>query len=369
MLFALWPGFAYSLSLDTSELVASAFVLGGLLALRHRRWAPAAALLVAAVLTRDTTAVVPFGVAAAGAWAWWSPGRADEPERPAGDGVAWLVVGSVPLVAFGAWQLLQRSRFGSLPLTSSGDNNLSAPLGGLADQLGQLLPPGGGDEAFRLVSAVGLVALLGAAAWCWRRSTAPLPERVAWLPAVAVVLLLNAYLWSGATAFMRAATEAGLLSILVILGFRVTPPPADGGPGPRRPVAAHRRGPALQARLRRRPGSAGAERTHNWSPSTVSTMAPREAAARSRWTSTKPSKSTKSSGEKSGVPGTDQPADANESRIACQNSSRVSSRSATRAVEVARKLAKPANPRAQPHAGDSHSTTGRCTSSPSTVQA
>ena len=216
-LFALWPGFAYSLSLDTSELVASAFVLGGLLALRHRRCVPAAALLVAAVLTRDTTAVVPFGVAAAGAWTWWSARRGGA-EHPTHDGIAWLAVGAVPLAGFGAWQLLQRSRFGSLPLTSSGDNNLSAPLGGLVDQLGQLLPPGGGDELFRLLSAIGLVTLLAAAAWAWRRSTAPLPERVAWVPAVVVVLLLNAYLWSGATAFLRAATEAGLLSILVILG-------------------------------------------------------------------------------------------------------------------------------------------------------
>ncbi|MBX3285061.1 MAG: hypothetical protein KF703_06935 [Actinobacteria bacterium] len=253
-LFVLWPGFAYSLSLDTSELVASAFVLGGLLALRHRRWAPAAALMVAAVLTRDTTAVVPFGAAAAGAWAWWADRRSAEgptgealadrnvdagkPDRPVASGasdagaptaglapspsapVAWMAVGAVPLVAFGAWQLLQRSRFGALPLTSSGDNNLSAPLGGLIDQLGSMLPPGGGDEAFRLLSILGLAALLGTAAWCWRRSDAPLPERVAWLPAVAVVVLLNAYLWSGATAFMRAATEAGLLSILVLLGSR-----------------------------------------------------------------------------------------------------------------------------------------------------
>ena len=231
-LFVLWPGFAYSLSLDTSELVASAFVLGGLLALRHRRWGPAAALLVAAVLTRDTTAVVPFGVAAAGAWSWWTGGRTSEPNPVTGDAadagrrvhagapLAWLVVGGVPLAAFGAWQLLQRSRFGALPLTSSGDNNLAAPLGGLADQLGSLLPPGGGDEAFRLLSILGLAALLGTAGWCWRRSAAALPEKVAWLPAVAVVVLLNAYLWSGATAFMRAATEAGLLSIVVILGSR-----------------------------------------------------------------------------------------------------------------------------------------------------
>jgi len=245
LLFVLWPGFAYSLSLDTSELVASAFLLAGLLALRHRRWLPGALLLVAAVLTRDTTAGVAFGLAAAGAWLWWStrsPSSAPAPVGPSGsttgltppsterggegpgDGtppgsaVGLLVAGGLPLLAFAGWQLVQRSRFGSLPLTSSGDNNLSAPLTGLADQLGTLLPPSGGEEAFRLLSVVGLVALLVVAAWCWRRSTAALAERVAWLPAVAVVVVLNAYLWSGATAFMRAATEAGLLSTLVVLG-------------------------------------------------------------------------------------------------------------------------------------------------------
>lgn len=235
LLLALWPGFAYSLSLDTSELVASTFVLGGLLALRHRRWVPAALLLVAAVLTRDTTAVVPAGVALAGAWAWVAARRSHPGGEPAGDpdeagdaarradagsraALATAAVGATPLVAFSGWQLLQRARFGSLPLTSSGDNNLSAPLAGLAEQLPDLLPPDGGEAAFRLVCAAGLLALLGAAGWCWRRSTAPLAERVAWVPAVLVVLVLNAYLWSGATAFMRAATEAGLLSTLVLLG-------------------------------------------------------------------------------------------------------------------------------------------------------
>jgi len=32
-------------------------------------------------------------------------------------------------------------------------------------------------------------------------------------------VLLNAYLWSGATAFLRASTEAGLLSILLLVQF------------------------------------------------------------------------------------------------------------------------------------------------------
>lgn len=221
--FVAWPGFAYSLSLDTSELVASAFVLGGLLAVRRSGWVAAGLCLSAAVLVRDTTAVVPFGVALAGAIAW---ARARGGGDGAPDGVAstarrQLGAGLVPLVVFAAWQLLQRARFGSLPLTSSGDNNLSAPLGGLVDQLLELLPPSGSAEALRLVSMVGLVALVAAAAWSVARAAAiaPSAEQLAWLGAVAVVLVLNAYLWSGATAFLRASTEAGLLSILLIVQF------------------------------------------------------------------------------------------------------------------------------------------------------
>ncbi len=295
LLLALWPGFAYSLSLDTSELVASAFLLGGLLALRRRRWVVAALTLIAAVLTRDTTAVVPVGVAAAGLWTWWAtrgdshtepvrdvdaqqPKRGQEPiaasaepnlsgmwsssshiadkneypnlgaslhgaatvaatetagpQRPAGDAAA--AAGIAALVAFVAWQLTQWARFASLPITSSGDNNLTAPLSGLVTELGHDLPPGSSEEAFRLLCITGLVALVATGAWCWRRSAAPLAERLAWLPALAVAAVLNAYLWSGATAFARASTEIGLLSVLIILGSSM-------GESAERPVRTSRR--------------------------------------------------------------------------------------------------------------------------------
>jgi hypothetical protein len=221
MLFG-WPGFAYSLSLDTSELVASAFVLGGMLALARagppRRWVGAAACFSAAVAVRDTTLVVPLGVAAAGAWTLRPHGQHQWSRRWA-RGRPWLLAGAVPVTFFIVWQLLQRARFGELPVTSSGDNNLSGPLVGLAELVREILPPGGGDEAFRLLSLVGLVVLLATAAWLQLRSSERRLDALSapWLAAVTVVVLLNAYLWSGATAFMRASTEAGLLSILVVL--------------------------------------------------------------------------------------------------------------------------------------------------------
>ena len=53
-----------------------------------------------------------------------------------------------------------------------------------------------------------------------RGTSIPFEERIAWIPAVLVVVTLNAFLWSGATAFMRAGSESYLMSVLVLLGSR-----------------------------------------------------------------------------------------------------------------------------------------------------
>lgn len=217
LLLALYAGFAYSLTLDTSELLAATFLLAALLALRRRRWTAASVAFTLAVLTRDTTVVVPLGAAAAAVWTW----RGHRQRDPTHEATAAPVVACIaPLAVFAVWQLVQRIRFGDLPLTSSGDNNLSAPLRGLVHELGRILPPAGGTAAFRLLSIAVLLMVVAAAALCLRGSASPLAEKVAWVPAVLVVVVLNAYLWSGATAFMRAGTEAHLLSGVVLLGSR-----------------------------------------------------------------------------------------------------------------------------------------------------
>lgn len=212
LVLALYPGFTYSLSLDTSELVAATFLLAGLLAFRRRRFALGALAFTLAVLTRDTAVVVPAGLAAAALWSRWRAPRSDAKRL--------LTAAAVPIAGFAAWQIVQRARFGALPLTSSSDNNLTAPFAGLLHELGRSVPPSGGTEAFRLLSALVLLGVIGAAVIAMRGSATPSAEKIAWVPAVVVVALLNSYLWSGATAFMRAGTEAFLLSGLVLLGNR-----------------------------------------------------------------------------------------------------------------------------------------------------
>jgi hypothetical protein len=213
---ALWPGFAYTLSLDTAELVASALAMGGLAAVAHRRWAPAAALLAAAALTRETAVVYAAAVALGGLVEARRDRSGAGLERA---GVRQALAGLVAVDAFIVWQAVVWLRFDQLAVGSSGgSNNLGPPFAGLVTELGRSLPPSSGEELYRLACIVGLATLLAVAAATWRTTAAPLHVRLALLPTAALVLLLNDYQWSGATAFLRGTTEAGLLATLVVLG-------------------------------------------------------------------------------------------------------------------------------------------------------
>jgi hypothetical protein len=219
-LFLLWPGFAYSISMDTAELAAMSLALAGLLCLELRRFWLAALALGLAVITRDTTVVIAAGVLVAGVYRLFRPtGEPPGKTNTTEDGRKLLLVGAASTATFMVWQFVQDVRFGELPLFSSGDNNLSLPFLGLIQRMSQMVPPTGSEDLFRVLSALVLFSLMGTAAWFWARTTAPMAQRLGWAFSAMVVLLLNDYLWSGATAFMRAATEAGTLSIALALGI------------------------------------------------------------------------------------------------------------------------------------------------------
>ena len=128
------------------------------------------------------------------------------------------VAGVTALMTFAGGAMLWL-RFDELAIGSSGgSNNLGAPLVGVAKELQRSVMVTSGEEGYRVLCILGLFVLLGLAAASWRTTTAPLHVRIAWIPAAVLVLLLNDYQWSGATAFLRGSTEAGLLSTILVLG-------------------------------------------------------------------------------------------------------------------------------------------------------
>jgi hypothetical protein len=212
LLFVAYPGFVYALGFHLAEIMASALLLGGILCLRRGRPLSAALLLALAVLTRETTLVVPIGMAVTFAWQAF---RRQSKSIPAGGFLACLV----PLMAATAWQTYLHHVWGHFSVESGSENNLRLPFVGLFSQR-TAFSPASGAGLFRLVSLGLIVLIITISLFVLRRSSSPLHEKVALVLAIVIVTLLSGFIWAGATSFMRACTEAYLLATLMILSDR-----------------------------------------------------------------------------------------------------------------------------------------------------
>jgi hypothetical protein len=214
LLLPLYPGFVYSLGFDLTEIVAAAALTGAVLALRREHTVIAVLLATYAVLTRETAAVLPIALVVT--WIWeFARGRAGAVEQR-----AQLIVGAIPLAVAAVWQIVLRLQWGSFPIGDSGNTNIVVPLSGLVEARDKFSPSSGAG-LFRDASLAFLVLAIAVAAMALARSHARPYEKAAFVLAVVVAMLPNHFIWAGATSFIRAATEAFLFSIIVVLGARI----------------------------------------------------------------------------------------------------------------------------------------------------
>ena len=207
---ALAPGCAVALARDTTELVAAACAMAALLLIRNRRPVPAALVMSAAVLTRETALLVPLGVLAAGAV------RLLRRQRP---DIGLMGAALVPTAIFVGWQMFLRARWGVLPMFS-GAGAAGSPVIGFVRTAVHDVRAGTAEKVFDLGGMLFLVLFVGAAAWVVVRSKAPDHERWAFVGAAVVLILLNPVQWDSHLGYFRAATEASLFGGLVLLGTR-----------------------------------------------------------------------------------------------------------------------------------------------------
>jgi hypothetical protein len=213
LLLPCYPGFVYSLGFDLAEITAAAFVAGAIVALGRGRAEIGALLASAAVLTRETAAILPFALLVAAI----ATRRARDPgARAAAARLA--VAGVVPLAVAGAWQVWIRAAWGEFGLTASAGKNVRFPFQGLLDASDRFWPPTSGAAVFRVVSLAFLALVVAAAAAALPRSAAPLYAKAGFVLGALVLPLLSEFPWSGATSFVRAATEAYVFGVVVLFG-------------------------------------------------------------------------------------------------------------------------------------------------------
>lgn len=197
VLVPLYPGFVLTLALDCTEIVASALVMGALVALTSRRGLLGGVLLALGVLARETSVVMAVAAVVAGwrARAW--------------PGVAALCV-------YGVWQTVLAVQWGHPPLAETAGINLGFPFAGYGAQLSQDLERGGNASA--VASMLWYAAMACVWAWAWtttpRRMTL---DKWGHLGYFVLTTTLSTFIWSGTISVMRQLADFSVLGACVAM--------------------------------------------------------------------------------------------------------------------------------------------------------
>jgi hypothetical protein len=221
LLLAGFFGMVTSLSRDTAEPVAAAFMLAGLLLLRNsssgrlRRPELAGILLGYASLTRETAIIIPVAIAVCRLGAF-----ALRKQRPGRDDFAWLI----PAAMFGGWQVVVYEATHKLALIADGGANANTPFAAPMHAIWwnfrhmDLNTINNTDEWVLEFLLFAFVVVCALAALPWTR--VPLYERLAFIVYIFEICLVAPTTWNSRTADMRSFIEVWLMGILILLGTR-----------------------------------------------------------------------------------------------------------------------------------------------------
>ena len=206
-------GLVTSLSRDTAEPVAAAFMVAGLLAVRARRPGLAAGLLAFAALTRETAMVAVAALAIVRV-----TGLVRRRSRPGRDDLAWFV----PAAVFAAWQVVIYAVIGTFPLGADGGRNAGAPFvapfEAVRYNLGHIDWSGYNGVDSWLAELAVLLVFAVAALCSLRASRAPAHERLALVLYLVEICVVTPATWSSRTADLRSFVEVYLMAVIVLLG-------------------------------------------------------------------------------------------------------------------------------------------------------
>ena len=214
LLFAAYFGLVVSVGRDTSEPVADACLLGGLLAYRHRRFVLAAGLVAYAVFTNEPVLVLPVALALTRLWQLYR--RETRPGRP---DLVWVLPGFLYLLLQAIQRVVVRGTTGGVADASA---NLTWPFtalaAGLERDIHRMSWTHLGTYDYNLIEFVALTAFLVAGFLVLRSTTAPLHERAAFIGFVVVeIVAASSQFWYSVFGEGRTYIDAYAMAVVLLL--------------------------------------------------------------------------------------------------------------------------------------------------------
>ncbi len=206
-------GLVTSLSRDTAEPVAAAFLLAGLLAIRARRPVLAALLLAFGALTRETVMVAVAAIAIVRVI-----GFLRRRSRLGRDDITWIL----PAAVFAAWQLVVYAFVGTFPLLADGGRNAGAPFVAPFEALKSNLSHVDMHSYNAIdvwLAELAVLLVFAVAALCsLQTSRAPVHERLALVLFLVEICVVTPSTWGSLSADLRSFIEVYLMAVIVLLG-------------------------------------------------------------------------------------------------------------------------------------------------------
>jgi hypothetical protein len=205
--FVLLPGVTYAMALDLADAVATAALVGALVALTRRRPLWVCVALAVALLSRESTVLLAGPIALVSAIDAM-PNKGDWAGRAVRRFGARVTLMAAPFALAATWQLFVRSHWGEAGWTSSGDSNLRLPFSGLFE-VRDLFWPDSGPNLLRLFVLVTVyaAAIVGAIAAVSLGLRNRWPVALAIATAVFAFVCLSPTIMSNHHNFGRSATE------------------------------------------------------------------------------------------------------------------------------------------------------------------
>ncbi len=220
LLFAAYFGLVISVGRDTSEPLADACLLGGLLAYRRSRYRLAAALVSYAVFTNEPVLAVPVALALTRLWQLFR-GRLRGQGRvtPGLPDLVWAVPGLLYLLLQGVQRLAVHGQPGGVADAAA---NLTWPFGalvpGLRRDVGRMSLTHLGTYDYNLVEFAAVALFILAACAALRSTAAPAHERLAFAGFVLLELVIaSSQFWYSIFGDGRTFIDAYLMALVLLV--------------------------------------------------------------------------------------------------------------------------------------------------------